>query len=578
MAQKESMVPQKSSCSCLVNLELFGTWMAKRRHIWQMSLLNARELARFCRDRELSFDEKDILRLWQLGWLQADIIEANRKYTKNGLIYRGMDYYNGLHIYSDERRLRNRSKGWEGAAGKLKSLPQNVQPLFHPFRYYVLYHLNRVLSLHISEMQALLSVERYPQLLELSLEMFRRWSSSKQNISVLESWNDAVSLVVATEPCMFEDVFHVLTARISLIKADNPNIPGGESINILRNDIAEHWEDVKKCYENIGLERIKQLHQDLCVATQFLDNNRNVHTLLRLAGGKSILELQGHLGGAIQLRVMAEILRRATEKTFHQNLREEDEIGIGWVPIDLKENLFGSARLLDGDVVASHEFVRRLGLNYGLRVRWYVEGTTEWNILHNIFKDTTNVDVVNLRGEVAQSNGLTFRDNLRADIRLGIFSFVSIDGDVSRNYQAVRKAAVDDEIVGAFYVSNPDFEFANFEHFELEEIIWKMATENGANPIDREKLHGAVKNAKNTEELLKFAKRALPEYLHKLSKGAVWGEQLMQYMKDHPLKQGKKRPIAESLERAIWSREQSYLLTKRDFKVDKDTGSLVKRA
>ena len=77
---------------------------------------------------------------------------------------------------------------------------------------------------------------------------------------------------------------------------------------------------------------------------------------------------------------MAETLRRFSESTFGRELPEEDELGFGMMRKVKAEN-YGSNRLLDGERGVANAFVRRFGLDYGVRVRWYVEGYTEWGAL-----------------------------------------------------------------------------------------------------------------------------------------------------------------------------------------------------
>src|SRR5438046_1062182 len=130
-----------------------------------------------------------------------------------------------------------------------------------------------------------------------------------------------------------------------------------------------------------------------------MDSNTNVHTILRLGGEKLRLNLEGQLGGAMLFRTMAEVLRRATEKVFALQLLEEEE----WRE-DAKEKLFGSKRLFDGDRNADNEFLRQQGLSYGPRLRWYVEGQTEFRGLSDFFNSfgATDVEILNLRGRIAQ--------------------------------------------------------------------------------------------------------------------------------------------------------------------------------
>jgi hypothetical protein len=120
-------------------------------------------------------------------------------------------------------------------------------------------------------------------------------------------------------------------------------------------------------------------------------------------------------------------------------------------------------------------------LSYGPRLRWYVEGDTEFGGLSDLFKDfgATDIEILNLKGQIVQKNQIAFRESLRSDLRMSIFSFVSLDKDVSRNTQVVKAAALQDQICGGFFISDPDFEFENFDLSELQEIVWNIALELG---------------------------------------------------------------------------------------------------
>src|SRR5260370_27407692 len=103
---------------------------------------------------------------------------------------------------------------------------------------------------------------------------------------------------------------------------------------------------MNELYHQMGMERLEEIRQELCIAAQTLDSNRWIHTLLCLGDSKLRLELEDRLGGALLLRTMAEMLRRATEKAFNTELREEYELGFVWVPKDVKEKIYWSNRLL----------------------------------------------------------------------------------------------------------------------------------------------------------------------------------------------------------------------------------------
>ncbi len=561
----------------LLEPSLPGAWLADYRHIWQMTLLSARELARFSQDRGLSItSEEDIIHLWQLRLLKADLVVSRRKLNLVGLVDRGVDDY-GHHIYSDERQLHQHPKGWANAEKTIRPLRAGIELLFHPFRYYVLFDLNRVFDLHISRMQMFLQ-EGYHRVLDFILSSFNQWSGSDQFASRIEAWNDVASLAIVTEPCMYIRIFRSIRFSLQFVDTmDN----GAEQMS---QQIDEYWKKhVVALYEKIGIERLEKIRQELCIATQMLDSNRWVQTMLCLGRGNLRTELKDRLGGALVLRTMAEMLRRAAEKVFDLKLREEDELGFGWMPEDVKAKVYGSNRLLDGDENVAREFMRQYELHYGLRLRFYVEGATEWAALRHQFQavGANYIEVINLAGEVAQKRGkgVAFRENLRSDIAMHVFSIVLIDGDRDDFVFAVKKAASDDEICGSFFISAKDFEFASFDLSELEEILWSIALEDQDNKVieeNRQMLHEAIKNAENAEELKKKAAKALPQ-LAQFSKGEKWGEKLIEYAWEHPLREGNERQVIQAIRVALTTRTASYQVTRHDYRVDENTGQLVKR-
>ncbi len=560
----------------LLEPALPGAWIAEHRRIWQMRFLNVNDLARFCSDRGLSnFGEEGITRLWQLGLLKADLVESDKEFILAGLVDRGTDRY-GRHIYSDERQLLQRSEGWGDALKTLNPLRDDVELLFHPFRYYILYHFNRALGLHISKMQ-MFNQQGYPRLLEWNLSSFNHLSVSDQFVSRIKLWNDTASLCIVTEPCTYIRIFHHIRYDPSEVK----NYQAG--FEEISQHIDEYWKSVNHLYLQIGMARLEELRVELCIDTQMLDPNRWIHTMLCLGDSDLRLKLEGRLGGALILRTMAETLRRATEEAFNTKLREEDERGFGMVPENVKKELYGSNRLLDGDENVAREFMRQYELHYGLRLRFYVEGATESEALRYAFQTigAKYIEVINLGGAVAQKRGkgVAFRENLRSDLDMHVFSMVLIDGDRSDFVSAVKQAARNDEICGCFYLSSQDFEFANFELDELEEILWEIAledTDNLPTEEDRHTLHEAIKDVTNAEELEKQARKALPQLAH-FSKGERWGRKLIDFVGRNSRRQGKHRQVIEAIQMAVRNKNANYQFTRRDYKVDENTGQPVKR-
>jgi hypothetical protein len=243
---------------------------------------------------------------------------------------------------------------------------------------------------------------------------------------------------------------------------------------------------------------------------------------------------------------------------------------------------------MNGNRSAAKEYLRQHGLDYGVRVRWYVEGDTEYYGLEHILSDYTAIELINLKGHVAQSGGkgVAFRDSLRNDLKAHVFSIISIDGDNHDYRRVLQKAAEANEICGMFFVSEPDFEFSNFSLPELEEILWKIAMEKNLNgrtlsDTDRHLLQTAISGVKSGKELINAAKGAIPE-LTQLEKGGLWGVELMKFAVENPQIRvenslpTKTRPVIDALDTALRAVDANYLATISGYRVDPKTGRPVK--
>lgn len=557
------MMTAISNFNELLKPGLLGHWIAERP-IWQMRLLDHRELSQFSKDRGFDFWPDHIIQLWQMKLLRADLVRSRRKLRWAGLVLIGKDDYD-RYIYADERRPQRHRQGWGHSRSKLKPLPTYIELVFHPFRYYVLINIKRIIQLSINPMQ-IFTIDKYPTMLERETTNFQVWSASANFTNLIDRWNDLTAFAVSTEPITFTQIFGEV-ARPAFIDE-----------NIFDSLMDTHRKEMFKIYKSLDLDRINEARMELCISAELLDKNRNIHTMLRIAKNRSRLRIVGKIGGAIHLLLMAEMIRRAAEHAFKIELPEEDELGFAsWIPGSKKE-IYGSNCILNGDPNVKNEFLREFGLDYGVRLNWYVEGETEYGALHSIFEIyRSGVEVINLRGRVGKKGFAAFRDGLQADKGRGIFSFVSLDGDRSDHLRTVRKAAIDDEICGEFFVSNPDFEFGNFTLEELEEILWQIAKEKGADDKDRQRLHQSIKNVTSGKELLTEAQRALNE-LFNVSKGSLWGEHLMQFAWENPkLPDGSKRLIIKAVEKALRIDSYDYKMTLEKYRVDPDTGRLVER-
>ncbi len=555
---------------------ILGQWMYEKPDIWQMKLLDERGLDSFARSRGLMpfFMGEHIKVLWRLGLLYADLVVTSETIDLDGLMYLGsgpdQKYY-----YADERQIQPFSAGVVGTASKLsdESCTQ-LQLLFHPFRYYVLYHIDRMLKIRATPFQMLYPSKAYERILTGNIESFNVFSTTKEFTEQILLWNRVSALASAVEPCFFERLFQVLSK------------PARRSFETQEKMISEHWETVKQCFLDMGIDQLETYRRELTIAAEMLDPNKNVHILLRLISGKSRIDrIKGNLGGAMILLSMAEMIRRSTEKAFDVELLEEDELGFGSIVSDFKEKNYGSKRILDGNASVKTRWLQSFGLDSGARLRWYVEGDTEYYALTSVFGDYIAIDLVNLRGQVTagKGKGVGFRDNLRSDIKTMVFSFISFDGDVSDNLRAAKKAAKDDEICGMFFVSMPDFEFQNFSLTELEEIFWQIAQDRCQTlDFNRAALRDAIQNTTNAKELFS-AVSEVSSCFYGVEKGEEWGKRLIAYAGQNPKMSGTKstdpqsRQILDAINHAIRTAHLEYQPSRDRNTVDPNTGMPIAR-
>ncbi len=539
---------------------LLAQWIIDRYGIWQMDFLSPDQFASFVKARGLpySFGE-DIKQLWSIGVLKADLVESKCDLGIPGLELLRIDD-EGDYQYADNRDS-SFPNGLRDSIGKQTELPCEVKLYFHPFRYFVLFQLNQNFRPNIHTKQYFLHASGYHKLIDFWIDEFDKRSSNPRFGETLQYWEMITELVIATEPYLYPRLFGRIREDIVSMQSGMDNWR-----TVQRNRINEHWTELKMYYKNVAVDELEEARQRLCIAAETLDPNKTVHTILRLTQGeKRINNIKGNLGGSMLLLTMAEMMRRATEEVFGIELPEEDEKGFGVVFPKVKEELYGSKRILDGNDAVRQTFLRMQGLNIGVRVRWYVEGETEYYALKSVFDNVYTIEIINLRGQVVEKRGrgLAFRDNLKRDIQYQVFSWVTIDADREDNVRALRKAAEDDEFFGAFYLWKPDFELGNFTIEELGEIICNLAIEQNIEPEYCTKFRTSLKNIKSGRQLERIVRETLP-MLNDFGKGEVWGQVLMSYAWEHPQlgSSDKIRPIIEAIQEAIRAaRLSSYKLS-----------------
>jgi hypothetical protein len=586
--------------STLFDPEALGHWFAKRWPIWQMDLLNAKQLARYCNERGAQIPQSSgryIENLWQLGLLRADYIESRTGLECEGLVQVGTNAA-GSHLYADTRTTPTRPEGWVGCAVGIERLDPRIQLRFHPLRFYVVQYVLHPVGRfpaarpNISPIGSFMTadVDSYKNFIGQLLEYFDEYSRSLAFQSYVDHLHDVARLAIATEPCVFARIFG--TQRLLILYPNEFGISVEEFRKLSEDErIDKGWAvherlldeqriELADYYRQIGLPRLREVHQGLCINAEVLNRSKDVLTLLRLARGRRPLEIRDQVGAGLLVRIMAEVVRRFTEEVFETSLPEEDEQGFGFTPTNMKKDRYGSNRVLDGERSVANAFVRGFGLDYGVRVRWYVEGHTEWGALGAVFGrfGGTGVELHNLRARVVSKGRTGFESNLQTDLEGKVFSFVMVDGDRKDYVDAIRKAAEEDRICGRFFIQEPDFEFANFTKEELEQILWEYAEEHGALPEEMKQLHEAVRHTSSGREFVEKAKRVLTERFRDFRRNQDWGDRLMTFAWDNPERpDGEMRPVIEAVWAAQRGLQANFDYEQANFRVDPETGDTVER-
>lgn len=510
-----------------------------------------------------------ISKLWQLGFLNADIIYSSQQLNNIGLVELFCTA-EGKYCYADERSLELGADGCLNSFSDLENLPSGLILLFHPFSCFVLYHINRTLRLNPSAIQDLLFDKGYEKLVSLHQNFIRKWTSNPETVELFKYWNNIASLCAIAET----SAHTMINKRIMLSPF--------ESYEQTLNKLNAVKKELTKLFLLIGEQAIEFYRQEICCDAEILDPNKDLHLIIRLMKASNRSQLRGHIAGSMLFIYMAECLRRNLENAMNKKYPEEDEIGFGVVNIETKKKLQGDSRILDGNRLIVNQFLRKFGLDYGIRVNVYVEGDTEYNALFHIFSDNSSVVIKNLKGQVVErgGRGVSFRDSLRDDINTKTFSLIFLDGDCEDNIRVVKRAASRDEICGMFFVSNPDLELESFSTSELSEIAYELGKSKGIDDIPLATIMESTIKARSASDFFSALER-VDNRFNTLHKGRDWGIALVQYAVKNPLTEifGDKgdRLINRVIEVIDQSCEFLYEPTYQDYKVDPNTGELVER-
>lgn len=566
-----------------VPLSLDQSWItrlvAERRFIWQMDFLSTRKFMEYAKKRGLDFgwtddDAKKIVKLWRFGWIRADLIEASSELKEPGITFlREQDY--APDLYGDFRTIEWRGEGYLNSFATVSGELEGAELLFHPFRLLSLHKIQTLTEQNISPTVLFGSSSVYRSHADHHIEAVDHATRDANYLNHTAYWNDLITIAVLAEPVVFNQIFgfYSIPRRLSLREDQDFQ-------KDFYDERDRHATDVKAFLREHDLEDLKETIQKLCREAEHIEPSAELRRLLRLTKGSFRLErLEGRVALAMNFLSAAETIRRAVELAFDVELPEEDQSGYGWDRGSLKQYYYGSERVLHNNM-AKVEFVRELGLDYNVRLRWYAEGETEWAALKSEFDGNAAVEIINLKGEITarRGKGLAFADNLMNDMSRSIYSWVSLDGDRSDNCRVVRNAAARQEMFGSFFLAIPDFEFENFTLDELVEIVCEIALERGADAQVRSQLMERTHDTTNGADFQSVVAGSVPE-LNDFGKGPEWGQRLMKYARRKPKMEfadgtTKMRQICEAIFAARYAIPCNYLLATKECRVNVETGRL----
>jgi hypothetical protein len=532
--------------------------------------LRAEGLARLAKDLALgSFSSDDIVGLWRIGLLRADLVHTVRPLEAPGVmpLSQGAD---GSVLQLDSRVIEHRAQGYGGALGQGIQANGEMELWFHPFRAYVLFHVQRTLKVETTDTQYLV----YPDGIERVAARIRgeldRWTSSAVFCDRFDHWNLTVELAILCE---------------ALWHAPMPGFPGYHAER--REAFEGYRTQLTSMIANLGKAEVRTRREELGFDADLLDSNRNVQVLLRLMLQQHLEKLKGPLGGAMQFLSMAEAIRRAAEEALGQMLPEEDEIGPGQWMAGARKMLYGSERVFDAERRDLRDFLSLLGLDFGTKVRCYVEGDTEWGALSHAIASAGHVELVNLAGQVVEKRrkGLAFAEGLANDFNARVFSVIVLDADRDEFVRAVKKAAHEKKFFGRYFLCEPDFELGNFSHRELVDIALELSKVDELDSVAREhrrtRLYAATADM-TANSTLWAALDA--DGVRDVGKGEKWGRALMQFAMQHPRRSDageesvEERPLMEAARLVMRTRDAGFMRSLDELELDPLTGRLNPKA
>jgi hypothetical protein len=429
------------------------------------------------------------------------------------------------------------------------------KPLFHPFRVYPLKKILDACDLHISRSASLQRCDA----IKLFAMMLSNIPSDETIRDEAAQWNNIAELAILLEPLYWP----ALVGRIRTSMSVPPSA---------RQDRFDDYRSkVLAFLKELDPNRWKALHACMRREAAAMDDNPELYILLRTAHWESRGKVSGSVAGSLWIRHIAEVLRRGFEEAHGEQWPEEYQSYMEWFPTGV-EFSFGSTRPLD-DILRTQPYaVHNFGISSGSKVRWYVEGETEYYAIRELLREpaTFGIELINLRGVIAADRdniALKFGDWLREDQRHHRFSILSVDTDVAKNSRFIGQHIRDGNIVGYIGVHQPDFEIANFTVPELVELAAKRDEADGI----------PTTNLRCADWSTITGARAFEDQYRRFSgrnlKGELWGKILATFARATPLRPdtGHERPLICTARIALQCRTAHYDIEKEYFGFDPST-------
>jgi len=444
-------------------------------------------------------------------------------------------------------------RGWLRADGS----DHEGKPLFHPFRMYPIHRILQMCELGI----ALASSLRPEGMLELTECLLTDRNRIEQIEDCVERWNEIVDLALLLEPLYWP---HIVGKTV---------MPGGVSPAFFRQHLIAYRENALQFVRELDPAVWELTHKSLRLEASDLDGNTELYLLLRVANWDKREALTGALSGALWIRQIAELIRRAFEEAHHQRWPEEDQ-DVQWYP-DARKRLLGAERPLDNILLSGPHLAFNFGLLTGSAVRWYVEGETEYFAVLQILVERASVGIELVKTE-RDNAALKLQDWLAEDRAFRRFSMISFDRDVQQNVKAVRRQMEQGHVVGLITAHDPDFEFANFAVEELVEVAARIDEGDGySGDAVRRANWTNVSNGRTFEKQYTAVSARRAGRL----KGEDWGRALAELAVERPARPdiNVERPLWSQIRGAVLARTSHYDFQAEHFRFDPSTFGLVTR-